>query len=347
MVSSIHRQHRCQAILLALPTDGSGKPGQTTEALLEILGAQYADCASQKAQRRAIQRDLQDLCNDGAAVSERPSGEGTTLRYWRTASAPPSLKKAHLADLYTDLVARGIPPDLAAEVVRRVQHPASFFDLPATQFIAVPDSVRLSPLRPPDEAIKGEILIALREKRVLKASYQKLEESEPSERRLHLVGIVQRGAQHYVIGYDERDLATDERPVKMYLLSRFADALALEDRASLPSGPSLAELALTKGIADFQRDPKPVRVQIKVRGYVRRLLSDTCLSQDQTVKATRDPDCAIVTATLPLSGTLYRWLLGFGDKVEVLTPKSLRRVVASQAKAVTAHYDDIYAEIAE
>jgi hypothetical protein len=42
------------------------------------------------------------------------------------------------------------------------------------------------------------------------------------------------------------------------------------------------------------------------------------------------------------SGTLYRWLLGFGDKVEVLKPESSRSAIAWQASSVTEYYKDIY-----
>ena len=74
-------------------------------------------------------------------------------------------------------------------------------------------------------------------------------------------------------------------------------------------------------------------------------VEENCLSPDQSISV--DPDnaeTAIVTATVIQSGTLFRWLLGFGDKVEVLEPFDLRSAVAWQASGVTDFYEDIYDE---
>lgn len=338
LATTIHRQQRCQALLVALPIYGSGRSGRTVEELLELLADGYRDCASLRAKIRAMQRDLRELTENDEIVTERPPRAGMTLYHWRARPAMPSFKNVHLNNLYADLVTRNIDTELAADFVRRVQHPALFFGLPSEQFLAVPDTVRLQPMRPPDDTIRNEIMIALRERRVLSASYKKLDATEPTPRKLHLVGILQRGPQYYVVGYDDAKLVNPDPPVQMYLLQRFHDAVALEDPANPPAGVSLQELALKKGLADFARDAEPTEVQLKVRGYVRSLLEDTRLSDDQTITPTVDKDCVIVTASVLLSGTLYRWILGFGDKVEVLAPLSLRRTIVSQARAIVGIY---------
>ncbi len=78
------------------------------------------------------------------------------------------------------------------------------------------------------------------------------------------------------------------------------------------------------------------------RARIRQLKVELAMTNDPT--RAFELQRAIVTAKLMQSGTLYRWLLGFGDKVEVLAPESLRRAIAWQAYSVTDYYEDIYEE---
>lgn len=339
----MHRNQRCRALLFALPAHDSTKPGKNAQELLRVLDAQYRECASDSAKLRAIQRDLQTMRKNGEIVLDPSSSNGVCYR--RAAVSPDfQSSKANITQLQADLNQLGLAPDLVAYVLGKVQHPTSFFDLPDAQFVRVADTIRLTPASEPDADIQAEILQALRTGRVLKASYRKPEE-EAQDRRLHLLGVVQRGAQYYVIAYDDKDLGAGKSVAKMFLLTRFVDAAALNDEPSrLPPGTSLQSLIDNQGLADFVHNPKPVTVKIRVKEYVWRLLTDNRLSDGQTIKPAKDGQSAIVTAKLPLSGTLYRWLLGFGDKVEVLQPKSLRRTIAWQASAATDYYEDVYAE---
>lgn len=340
MPATIHRDQRWAALLQALPVDGKVKEGRTVAELRELVGSAYKDCVSEKAKIRALQRDLKDLLAENEVVTKALPRRGETLFYWRSRNAVPKFRKPNLVGLLDDLLDLSIPEDIARDTVQRVQRPDSLFDLPSTQFVTVSDSVRLTPMADPDATIKGEIIAALRKRRVLKVSYQKLGEDTPSERRLHALGIMQRGPQLYLIAYDEIKLKLPKPPEQMYLLQRFYDALVLDDPVRLPAGADLRELAKQRSLADFVQDPTPVQVKLKVRDYVCRLLAYSRLAPDQTMDATDEDGWAIVTATLPLSGTLYRWVLGFGDKVEVLAPESLRRTVASQAEAVAEIYAD-------
>ena len=99
-----------------------------------------------------------------------------------------------------------------------------------------------------------------------------------------------------------------------------------------------------KGLADFVRDPELVTIRLRVWDYVLRLLEDNFIAPNQTFRLEDDGDSALVTADVMLSGTLYRWLLGFGDKVEVLEPLSLRSTIAWQAASASEYYEDIYEE---
>lgn len=344
MPYSIARQRRQQAILEVLPSANSTHPGKNSAELLALLSSHYSEHSTSAAKVRSIQRDLKELlANEEVTLDRSIRAPGKQCHYQRIVQEAPDFS-GHLEQLHQELRHLGLPLELVAEVVKRVQHPRSFFDLPPTQFVTVADTVRLAPRLAPDPEIQNEVLTALRTGRVLKAIYQKPDNEDTSERFLHLLGIIQRGSLYYVVAYDGRDLSLEPPPAKLFLLSRFLDALALETPCQLPANASLSAQVAEKGWVDFVYDPKPVKVKLRAKSYVRRLLEDNLLASDQKISPTRNADEVIVTATLPLSGTLFRWLLGLGNKVEVLQPRTLRRNIAWQVRSVAHYYSDIYAE---
>lgn len=341
---SIHRSRRCKAIILSLPNFNSSKLGKSMRELLSMLPDYYGECKSEEAKIRALQTDLKHLRGENQIICDPPSGEGTTLRYRRAPQEPLPTGNANLDNLYQDLIQRGISADLASDFVQRVQHPSSYFDLPPEQFVSAPDTVRLTPTQALDPTIQGEILKALREQRVLKATYRKPGSELSPDRYLHPLGVLLRGPQHYLIAYDETGLGQNPPTAKMFLINRLEDAAALEESSRVPAGVTVADLVRKEGLADFVRDPSLVTVKLRVWDYVLRLLQDNQIAPNQTFAMEEDGESAIVTAKVMQSGTLYRWLLGFGDKVEVLQPESLRRAIAWQAYSVTDYYEDIYEE---
>lgn len=76
------------------------------------------------------------------------------------------------------------------------------------------------------------------------------------------------------------------------------------------------------------------------RGYVASLLRECSLGTDQRIEDEDEgSDFELrVTATVPATGQLLRWLLGCGDKVQVIEPKSLRTVMAAQTAKAACLY---------
>ena len=346
---STHRHARCQALLNALPHHDSLAPGKTMRELLALLVSHYQDCASEKAQIRAIQHDLKALRDAEEIICDPTRSERTTLRYRRAPQDAAPTRNVDINHLYEDLIDRGISPALARDFVQRLQGPrASYYDLPPEQFVAVSDSVRLLPKNPPDATVQSEILQALQQGRVLKAAYRKPGSAQAEERFLHPLGVLLRGPQHYLIAYDDKELGQTPPQEKMFLIQRMEDVAVLPDRPSqLPPGASLPPLVRDQGLADFVHQPRLVTLKLRVWGYVIDLLEHNQIAPDQTFRRAANGKSATVTAKLLPSGTLYRWLLGFGDKVKVLQPDSLRRAIAWQAYNTTGHYEAIYDEEGE
>ena len=312
--------------------------------LLGILSDYYNECKTEEARVRALQNDLKQLREDNEISCDPPAAEGTTLRYRRALQESTSTGNINLDNLLQDLIVRGIPADLASDFVQRVRHPTTYFDLPQEQFVSVQDTIRLTPANLPDPTIQDEILRALREQRVLKATYRKPDSEQANDRHLHPLGVLLRGPQHYLIAYDGNDLGKEKPPAKMFLINRLEDAAVLDEPSRVPPNVTVADLVRKEGLADFVRDPSLVIVKLRVWDYVLRLLQDNQIAPNQTFKLEKGGESAVVTAKIMQSGTLYRWLLGFGDKIEVLAPDSLRRAIAWQAASVTDYYEEIYEE---
>ncbi len=343
---SNHRSRRCTEICQLLPTTESKSPGLSAKELLRKLQNEYNDCSSDSARLRSLQRDLKQLVEDQLIVPIHVRGEGKMLRYKRLERDEFVPDNPNLHELNNQLQQLGLSSFIINDILQRVREPDSFLNLPAQQFLTVPDTVLLSSAKKTDKILQDEIINALRHNWILKATYMGTSDTEARDRRLHLVGVIRRGAQFYLVAYDEQDLNQNKPPAKLYKFQRLDDALALEGEPSRPlPKPTLEDLALKYRIAEFSYDTKPVFLKLRVWNYVRRLLEENCLSPDQSI--TDDPndkEAAIVTATVIQSGTLFRWLLGFGDKVEVLEPFDLRSAVAWQAAGITDYYEDIYDE---
>lgn len=343
---SIHRQNRCQAIILALPPHESAKDGKTMRELLPLVAHHYGECKTEEARVRSLQNDLQSLCKEGDIVGQAVPGERTAKRYRRAPQERLLSGNVNLNDLYADLLQRGVPPELASDLVQRMEqtpHPRSYLDLPPAQLISVPDTVRLSPKHPPDVTLQAEIVTALHRQCVLNASYRKPGSAHAGARRLHPLGVLLRGPQHYLIAYDEKDLNQPNPPAKMFAIHRLEDVAALTDTpARIPPGASLAGQVREPGYGDFARSSRTVTLKLRVWDYVMQLLEDHRIDPNQTFKRAKNGESATVTAKVVPSGTLFRWLLGFGDKVEVLAPAALRSAIAWQAASATEYYEDMY-----
>jgi len=339
---SNHRSRRCEAICCQLPHAESPQPGRSVRELLQKLSDEYRDCDSDKARLRALQRDLKQLIENETIACTRESGEGKTLRYKLVKREDFAEDNFNLVGLKHSLQPLGLAPNQIDNILRSVRVAGSFFDLPNSQFLTVPDTVLLMPKKETDPVLQSEIIKALRHKCVLKASYRSISDAKARERRLHLVGVIRRGPQFYFVAYDEKNLNEPHPPAKLYKFQRLEDALALEGEPARPlPAPTLETLAVKHRIAEFAYDTAPVVIKLRVWDYARDLLEENKLSPHQFVSD--DPEnegAALVSATVVQSGTLFRWLLGFGDKLEVLAPPGLRAAVASQAAGATAFYEE-------
>ncbi len=164
----------------------------------------------------------------------------------------------------------------------------------------------------------------------LRIQYRKRGSTESASFEVQPLGLVTRGPMLYLIcrfrGY------TDERTIA---LSRFELVELLPERFKRPAEFSL-EAFVEKGRMGYG-DSQLSKVKLRFNRRRGEQLFETPLSSDQEI-VEEGRDFFLVTATVPITPQLKRWLLGFGAEVEVIEPVPLRRDVIQAISAMKRRY---------
>lgn len=200
-----------------------------------------------------------------------------------------------------------------------------------------PDKVRIisrgQPLGAPEiKAGVAEVVYeALLQEQRFRASYRRRGETEAREYVVNPLGLVIQEQLTYLVAtfweYDD--------PV-LLLLHRMESAALLGEPCRVPEDFDLQEY-LDSGELQFPEGEKPLKLAVLIDRYAGAHLLETPLSEDQKVKEQKDGRL-LIKATVADTAQLRWWLLGFGDKVEVVGPKRLRDEFARIAGGMAGLY---------
>ena len=331
--SSVQKRH--QRLIQVLPLPGTG-PTQclSTPQLLELLGESYGN-QGDAARLRTLQRDLEKLVASEAIEVVNPGGKPLLFRQRRSSLLDDQTIWRFTVQQIEDL-ARGVITSkqwdtFADSLLHHKDGPI----LDRSRFRILPDSLRLSPAAVKPKVLSA-VIQALARGRVLKVHYENVR-GQRSKVKIHPQALLQRGPVPYLFA-----LKNDEdEPLRLYALQRMISAEVLVDDAARQVPDFDLDRAIAEGMADFGHGTQ-VALELRVRGYLVNLLIDCPLSKGQTWEEEppgSDFDIR-VSAQVPETGQLLRWLLGAGANVEVIAPEELRRVVADQAAKMAALYPD-------
>jgi predicted DNA-binding transcriptional regulator YafY len=82
-----------------------------------------------------------------------------------------------------------------------------------------------------------------------------------------------------------------------------------------------------------------LQLKLALDAYTAQHLLESPIAEDQHSQILADGRIQL-TATVGDSQQLTWWLLGFGDKVEVIAPKALRQRIAEHANNLSQRYGD-------
>ncbi len=326
------RIERLERLLRALPTHKNPDDCPDPGALLQRLGELYEDSASDAAKRRAIQRDLGELVRTERAEILSPSTKPQRYRRRTDIDGPDPLMLDYAFKSMRTLVKDTLPTRRFEDIWQHLLGDNSAFGLNDSTLRIVTDTQRLLPAEVSDTVLAA-ILEALTLTRTLNVRYIDADDKR-TEPVLHPQALMQRGPRVYLYALKNDEVA----PVRMYALHRFLHAEVGNTSARQDPTFDLQKTILL-GQADFGGG-EHIQLVFRARGYVAELLRDCPLTESQRTEDEEDGSDfdAQITATVPATGQLLRWLLGFGDKVEVLEPPELRRVVTAQVGKAAALY---------
>jgi predicted DNA-binding transcriptional regulator YafY len=130
----------------------------------------------------------------------------------------------------------------------------------------------------------------------------------------------------------------DYQDVRLLALHRFVDARLLMDGCRRPAGFDL-DAFLASGAVTFPVTDGAERLKLVIRmtTEVAHHLRESRLCDDQKIAPDGD-EFVRVSGTVADTHQLRWWLLGFGAKVEVLEPASLRTEFAQVARTLDGYY---------
>jgi predicted DNA-binding transcriptional regulator YafY len=200
------------------------------------------------------------------------------------------------------------------------------------------DKVRLvsrsQPLLPPKASgdVTGVVHEALLESRQIEAKYRSRAAPEAKTMTLHPLGIVHRDSVAYLVA-----TAYEYKDPRLYPLHRFDDATMLPAKAKQPAGFDLDKY-IADGELSYRFGAADIHVELVFEKEAGNGLEETPLSSDQVL--THEGDVVRVTARIPDTQVLRSWLLGFGEKVEVVKPSSLRKAIGdAHVAAIQRNYN--------
>ena len=294
-----------------------------------------------KTTKRSVERDLQALSAIfPISVDEREKPYG-----WSWQKNAPILDVPGLTGsqaLTFTLVQRFLGPLLPISFQNEL---GPYFKAAEQQLAALPrrrgmpswtDKIRVvqpaQTLLPPkiDPEAQRVVQEALLHGRQLKIAYHKRGAKGPVEYTVHPLGLVQRGPVFYLVC-----TLFQYQDVLLLALHRVLSAIMLDDPSASPKDFDL-DRYIRDGRLDFGAG-KTVRLEAIFTTGAAVHLHETPLSRDQKITPV-DDECVKVGATVADTPQLAWWLLGFGEGVEVVKPKSLRDSLANTAAAMHKRY---------
>lgn len=317
-------QRRTDLLTLLKPPGTSWSDCHTIRRLQEAFPDHYANSAG----LRKLQRDIKELIDSGYA--EAGQRQGGTWRYRRARDDlwdDSRIRRSDTTRVLFPLLEEASRSGRLEEVWHRVLIDQRMGLLTREQLLVIPDHLQLQQVRIP-AGILHNVVSALIESHPVEARYQK-KSGEMSEGKLHPQALIQRGPIPYLLAIKdgEREI------IKHFPLHRMQNLTVLAEDTGIRLPNFDLQEHIAQGHGDFGQGDS-VDLQIRARGYIAEILQACPLTADQTLESEPDdPEFEIrVSAKLPSTGSLWRWLLAAGANIEVIEPEDLRASVGAELR---------------
>ena len=181
----------------------------------------------------------------------------------------------------------------------------------------------------------AELSRAVAESRVVRFRYRKRDSRVFEKRIVEPYHLTYSQGAWYVLAMDRKRAAQ-----RTFLVGRMKDVEVLEDTFERPADFSAADL-LKDSFGIFNDAARPagrrrsVEVRLQFTGLAARLVSERDWHGSQEIVSKGMGNEVVIKFRLSGTEEIERWILSWGDEVEVLAPMALRRRVADIGRRVT------------
>ena len=291
---------------------------------------------------RTVQRDLREL-NELFPITA-VKGKPIAWRWDRNAMSfdIPGMDRtgAMTLKMVGEFMAKLLPKSCLESLAPNLKRADAILeDLGDKSYGGWPDKVRVvrrtQPLLPPevDADILDLIYGALFKDRRFRAIYRKRGAAEPVEYVVSPLGLVVTDPVIYLVAtlWEYKD------PI-LLAVHRFQSVVMLDEAVKKPKGFSLDSYLKGGALAFASPGQKTIKLKVLFDKGAAAHLYESPLSLNQTL--TDQGDEVLVEAELLDTPQLRWWLMGFGDLVEVVAPKTLRKEFAEMASNMAACYEE-------
>lgn len=294
--------------------------------------------------RRSIQRDLDSL----SALFPLESDEREKPYGWSWSAESPAINiptippPAALAFRMTEgFMSNMLPNEITSQLAPYFRYASSVLDQTDKKtFKSWPDKVRCigrtQPLLPP--SISSEVFSVVSDsllegKRFL-VSYLKRNAKETVEWTINPLGLVLHDNLITLVCTmgNYRQL----KDVRTLQLHRIQSAQRCTDEATSPEGFCL-DAFISEGHFGYLKNKDAIQLKALFEQDATIHLEETPLSNNQKLTP-KDGNMVLVEATVADTAQLRWWLLGFGGRVEVIKPLTLRNELKSHAEQMMKNY---------
>jgi predicted DNA-binding transcriptional regulator YafY len=192
------------------------------------------------------------------------------------------------------------------------------------------------PFIPPkmDQAVLTAVHDALLNEKQLAVIYMPAHSEEAKEKtyRLHPLGLIQRGPVTYLAA-----MANDYEDAYLYALHRIRSAELIDQESRHKADFNLSLYAETQG---HFGGGELIHLKARICDHLASILDETPLCALQQISDCNQKGYREIRATVPYTWQLRWWLLGEGERIEVLEPKDLRREIARTLQNASKFYEE-------
>lgn len=195
------------------------------------------------------------------------------------------------------------------------------------QIKAVPNGKALIPADI-SEPIWYAISEGLLQGKILNVTYLSRDKGVSKSYQLHPQGLVVRHSSTYLVA-----MVNDYETARQFALHRFESIEVLEQNARQNPEFSL-DAYVDSGAFDYPINEHNITLKALMDTEVAWHLSETPVSEQQTLEKTDNPAQMLLTASVPNDKQTQWWIMGFGSKIEVLEPKEWRDAILDHARNI-------------